>query len=501
MKYSELIELPEREGQITNIQEGPDGEITAIAMIDGRADSWSEETLYFGYCNQLIGEFPPYAFLVGDAEAVRKEIPKNTGTSIAVVSPEKFGSVFNRIHDIIEQTGRNSFSRVLAETIGVAPDIGSIIEEAALAMGAALIFCDTDFRVICASRTFPIPDPHWADAVRKGYCDYEMILRMLRFDTVQKTIQQPHAFEVRDGNYRVRKMGCRVFLGEMQAGFLVLIDTAESYDTAHLGMLEVLGRNLGYAIRRLAPDSFKVRNHEHHFLLQLLLLADGVPVPKEITEHRYPDKMIVAFATLANTNAPMPQEAALKKALEERIGPCCLAVHEDGIVILGEENAVLAPDAVTGAFPEEMKVQVGLSRGFTGIADFRTAFIEAREALSFGKAYGIMENVFDYGNYTLFMIFRAASMREDLMTYVEPSLREIIEYDEKENAHLRETLQVFVMSGCSIKDTAGYLYLHRNTVIYRIRKIQELTGIDITDIRMRLRMLISFAIMDYLEKR
>ena len=41
------------------------------------------------------------------------------------------------------------------------------------------------------------------------------------------------------------------------------------------------------------------------------------------------------------------------------------------------------------------------------------------------------------------------------------------------------TIHVFLESGLSIAECARHLYLHRNTLIYRLDKIEQLTGLDI----------------------
>ena len=55
------------------------------------------------------------------------------------------------------------------------------------------------------------------------------------------------------------------------------------------------------------------------------------------------------------------------------------------------------------------------------------------------------------------------------------------EYDRTHHTLLRESLSVFLNHKCSILDTAKAMYVHRNTIKYRIARIQELTGISFED--------------------
>ena len=53
--------------------------------------------------------------------------------------------------------------------------------------------------------------------------------------------------------------------------------------------------------------------------------------------------------------------------------------------------------------------------------------------------------------------------------------------DEEKNTDLYETLKMYYLCGNNIAETASRMYVHRNTLVYRLRKIRELTGSDIDD--------------------
>ena len=51
--------------------------------------------------------------------------------------------------------------------------------------------------------------------------------------------------------------------------------------------------------------------------------------------------------------------------------------------------------------------------------------------------------------------------------------------DEEKNTDLYETLKMYYLCGNNIAETASRMYVHRNTLVYRLRKIRELIGSDI----------------------
>ncbi|MDW0113101.1 helix-turn-helix domain-containing protein [Sporosarcina saromensis] len=58
----------------------------------------------------------------------------------------------------------------------------------------------------------------------------------------------------------------------------------------------------------------------------------------------------------------------------------------------------------------------------------------------------------------------------------ESLLQPLIEYDQQENSELLKTLKVYLSSFLNLKESAEKLFIHRNTVKYRIKKIEELYG-------------------------
>lgn len=49
---------------------------------------------------------------------------------------------------------------------------------------------------------------------------------------------------------------------------------------------------------------------------------------------------------------------------------------------------------------------------------------------------------------------------------------------------IMQTIEVFLQSGMNISRTAKILYMHRNTLIYKLNSIRKLTGLDLRDFNM-----------------
>ena len=92
----------------------------------------------------------------------------------------------------------------------------------------------------------------------------------------------------------------------------------------------------------------------------------------------------------------------------------------------------------------------------------------------------------------------AASILEKyaIPEFAHPKLHVLEEYDRRHASSLSETLRVFLEENCSHTAASKKLFIHRSTLLYRLERIQDLTGIDFADPEERIRLQISFYIAD-----
>ena len=86
----------------------------------------------------------------------------------------------------------------------------------------------------------------------------------------------------------------------------------------------------------------------------------------------------------------------------------------------------------------------------------------------------------------------------NLADYVHPALNILAEYDALYNNNLYQTLLVYLQSGCNVKLAAAKLFIHRNSMTYRLNKIISLTNLDLENTNVVFLLNLSFYINHYL---
>jgi purine catabolism regulator len=70
---------------------------------------------------------------------------------------------------------------------------------------------------------------------------------------------------------------------------------------------------------------------------------------------------------------------------------------------------------------------------------------------------------------------------EELQRFVDETLGAVVKHDAKYGTHLLATVEAFVGHVGRLRETAGEIFVHRNTLAYRLQRAAELLGVDLKD--------------------
>ncbi len=130
----------------------------------------------------------------------------------------------------------------------------------------------------------------------------------------------------------------------------------------------------------------------------------------------------------------------------------------------------------------------GIRIGFGGKAplwDLQASFLEAKRALIMGSKINRNRQVFEFEELEMFHLLMDATEFVDMDKFVEKKIGKLFNYDQEHGTDLVTTFYYYLSSGGSLMDTAKELFIHRNTVKYRIDKIREIAAIDIENFQER----------------
>ena len=126
----------------------------------------------------------------------------------------------------------------------------------------------------------------------------------------------------------------------------------------------------------------------------------------------------------------------------------------------------------------KIEVYMGIGCNCKGYMDYNKSYLMADKAIEIGKKINPEKRIYFAEDYKLHMLLESAT-RESKKDYME-SFKDIFE-NYKENGEMLNTIKTYFECNMSIKETASKMYVHRNTILYRLNKFKEKYSIDIFD--------------------
>ena len=117
------------------------------------------------------------------------------------------------------------------------------------------------------------------------------------------------------------------------------------------------------------------------------------------------------------------------------------------------------------------------------------ACLQAQVALQYGDEKEKRMICFEHA--ALYYLKQIFDKKQDLDILEPPGLQRLREYDEQNHTDYMQTLLNYLQHERNVVETSEALFIHRNTLAYRIRKIEEITGLDLDDAAIRMRILIA----------
>jgi sugar diacid utilization regulator len=124
--------------------------------------------------------------------------------------------------------------------------------------------------------------------------------------------------------------------------------------------------------------------------------------------------------------------------------------------------------------------QIGIGKWYEDTLFLNKSYQEAKLALRFGKIWLENENVFHINDLGVLRLLIHLH-QEILADYSDEYLSQLIESDQENETEYIKTLKAYIQHKGIINEVSDALYIHPNTLRNRIKKIEELTGINLLD--------------------
>lgn len=283
--------------------------------------------------------------------------------------------------------------------------------------------------------------------------------------------------------------------------YIVFVEGEDKFADKMSKMLSISLSN----IKGLYDEKYDKGSFIKNIILGNILPSDIYIKSKEL--HFNSDESRIIFLVKFNSNTDIMPFEMLQNMFPDKAKDYVISVGENDVVLVKEiksgtdskEIEKIATDIADTIYTEfYCKVSIGISTIVENIKDLARAYKEAQVALEVGKVFETEKNIISYENLGIGrLIYQLPT------TLCEMFLQEVFKKGSLESLD-RETLmtiQCFFENNLNVSETSRKLFVHRNTLVYRLEKIRKLTGLDLREFEHAITFKVALMVRKYLNSK
>ncbi len=384
-------------------------------------------------------------------------------------------------------------------------DLNSIFCQFRRETGFQLLAIDVSGKVIAYSKPFVINHLHWQKSIEMGYLDQYLIefIQARRERNHMDISTTPFGLycPILEAHIKVARV---VADGEL-IGYVFMGGENNLFPSYSDQLLLAFAKKLkSILINSGNFHSFRINMHQNI----LSDLIDGASEEEIVQRIRSANLTFPAYmrAMVIKTSFYRGGANYLYSTLLPAISSILpstpkLIRDETVVVLLGvDRSGEIASETYEqlNDLAKTYNLRIGISNSFSHPVEFPVYYHQAQQVLSVSKRSPNLYGVFFFSDFAFYILLDSIGDKGLLQHTKLPLLDEIQAYDAEKNSALYETLKVYAQTGFSKNRTSDLMYLHRNTVNYRIQQLENLFSINFSDPTLLFKLQYSFYIDSFI---
>ncbi|WP_425446883.1 PucR family transcriptional regulator [Dethiothermospora halolimnae] len=468
-------------------------------------DQWQfhKDTLYIGKSSDINNNIEEISMLLID-DTNYDDLSNNN--LLLFPFNTNLPSLFNTVNDLFSTNlDILNSSNILLNAVLKNKSLDYLVKTSSDLLNNPVVLIDTSFKVISHSDINDITDPLWVNNINSGYCSYEFIAEVNKMDSVKKSPTNENPFLVTCRANDIKKLTSKIFIDNKMVGYVIMLECNEIIAYKHQKLLNIVSKVLADELKK---DKFYKNMRGLMYEKLLVDLIEDKIKDKDIAVERikgcgynFNKDLALLALDLSDYKNKGHRNDYLKDSIDS-IFPMGKSIFYNGYIlylIYINDKFIETKLNKLEQFIKEEKLYVGISDTFENLLNLNLHYSQSINALKFGKRFD-NSNVFYYGNYKLHHLLSNVNDK-DLTKYCQPEVIKLRKYDNIHNTNYYETLYHYLINNKNTNLTADKLFIHRNTINYRINKIQEIIDIDFKDGEATFNILASYKILNYHYKK
>lgn len=382
-----------------------------------------------------------------------------------------------------------------------------IVDVATEILGNPMFVADVSFKILAVSEEPFVDRPEIENQRELGYLSAENVSDLKR-DHVHDRARRssvPYYSLKEDGE---GWMTAVVYLNSVEVAYIDIMERDKAFDSGDFEIVRFMSGLVSLELQK--NDFFKLnRGFLHSYFLSELLegqIPDTDVVNLRLQHLNWtPSDYLYIMVVSDNQPGAMDRKSNIIATQLHNILPGSRwAMYNGALVFLlcfsHEDSLLLEPGDPVDRYLEINNLTAAVSARFKDLLYTRQGYSQAIKARELGRRLDSKTRIYYYPEYVFEHIGDIVSHEHELTGFLHPVIAEIIKYDKEHKTSLLKTLEQHLLFGDNPTLVASNLFIHRNTLFYRIAKIKELFNISMSGGEERAHLLLSIKFLRLISK-
>lgn len=374
--------------------------------------------------------------------------------------------------------------------------------------GNPIFVSDMAHTMLAYTKCVEIDDPCWQNNVVRAHLERNTISQDREVSTVHESSTETRMpVVVNDGQVPYPRVIKALVSNGKPVGVMVLTSYLRPLRPGDVELVELISAFVGpQLVKERYHMSADDRSVENYFIK----LLDGAQYSPERVDKRLdilgyvrrPSVYVLSMCFTGDQNQPGGDLRTVLADFRQLPYCRCFLYNSTLVCVYGSDQDISDWERQAPQFTallQRWELMAGVSRRVSGMERLRSYYLQAQETLEVGRKLRRRFSYCLYDSLSSFLLFQRIPEGE-LGLYCHQKIQELGEYDRTHNTELCATLQVYLEQTKSLVRTAEILFVHRNTVRYRINKCMELLGSGLEDGNEIFSYILSLRMLEYKAK-
>ena len=365
-----------------------------------------------------------------------------------------------------------------------------VVEALYLYINNPIVVTDNNYHLISFFPKSKTIDELFNYSALNGYWPLEVVSK------VNETLDKNKPYQIITINNH-RRLIFNIRFNNIHLGYCVILEQDNSLDTIDLNSSQIIVDFMARELYTIKPHEISLSQSQ--FVLDCL---DGVYLNRKVFLDRAASSKMnletqYRLVLISLKEYKYKSYGDLDFALNEIFQNYIKNIREDSLIVLFPNGYNASDDELQHMF-FKYRLRGVISSPISDLYYLNDDYDVLNNLLNY-----LMKSKNDYAlyrenDYKHMLVFIENKKSQILMHCIRDEIRLLNEYDTQNNTQLCETLYNYLLNNKSLSQASKVMYLHKNTITYRLDKIKEIISDDLNDYQKNYAYINSLIILKYL---